>query len=503
MPGQGDHNLRMGFETAQPHVSSRFEDSSDLHLYDLGHHHRQADTAQPHHGVAFVQGLNVSQESFFLRNFLTLKAGGDHLFQQCVLVGHELMQRRVDQADDYGQAGHGFEQAIEIFTLEGQQFVQSGLALGNIITCQDHILDDGQALGFEEHVLGAAKANPLRAVRTGPAGILRVVSVGPYLQTTGWPASGEVPGAFNRGDLICPGEQFQQVDLLFQGGGNGLDLSEERFTRSPIHRNPVTLFNHQVTNLQGAGFQVDTGIRCTHHTGDTKLAGNHRSMRSSPTFGGQDTLGSQHTVDIIRFRERPDHDNVLAFFFGLSFSSIGIEISPADGCTRRSVNPAHQESAVFLGCIFGLRHKLGVKESVHLLRLYLLDGLFLGDQAFFRHLYGNSNRGFCRALAISGLEHPQFAVFNGELDILHLPVVQFQFLANIHKVSIGLREFVDHHGNIFRITDPGYHVLTLGIHQVLTPNFFLSGGGVAGEGYAGTGVIHISKHHGLDIDSGT
>ena len=45
---------------------------------------------------------------------------------------------------------------------------------------QDHLLDERQSLRLEEHVLGAAQADPL-APRCGHAGHPRVVGIGPTL----------------------------------------------------------------------------------------------------------------------------------------------------------------------------------------------------------------------------------------------------------------------------------------------------------------------------------
>ena len=49
----------------------------------------------------------------------------------------------------------------------------------------------------------------------------------------------------------------------------------------------------------------------------------------------------------------------------------------------------------------------------------------------------------------------------------------------------------------------GHHVLALGVDQVLAEQGLLAGGGVAGEGHAGAGVVAgVAEHHGLDVDGG-
>ncbi len=54
-----------------------------------------------------------------------------------------------------------------------------------------------------------------------------------------------------------------------------------------------------------------------------------------------------------------------------------------------------------------------------------------------------------------------------------------------------------------RIADAGHHVLALGIQQVLAHHFLLAGGGVAGKGHTGAGVIaHVPEDHRHDIDGG-
>ena len=74
----------------------------------------------------------------------------------------ELVQRRVEQADRHRQALHRLEQALEVALLERQQLLE---ALAPLLgrrgqDHRDHLL---VALVAEEHVLGAAQADPLGA----------------------------------------------------------------------------------------------------------------------------------------------------------------------------------------------------------------------------------------------------------------------------------------------------------------------------------------------------
>ena len=59
-----------------------------------------------------------------------------------------------------------------------------------------------------------------------------------------------------------------------------------------FERKQIAFLDNDPVRFHLAFFQVDTNYRRTNHAGNTKLAGNHRSVGSSPTFAGQNTLGS-------------------------------------------------------------------------------------------------------------------------------------------------------------------------------------------------------------------
>ena len=99
-------------------------------------------------------------------------------------LGQELVQRRVDEADDHRQAVHGAEEAREVIGLEALELAEGGierldrlallrraLVIGpglrgrGRMGIEDHSPDGRQAILLEEHVLGPAEADPLRAER--------------------------------------------------------------------------------------------------------------------------------------------------------------------------------------------------------------------------------------------------------------------------------------------------------------------------------------------------
>ena len=52
-------------------------------------------------------------------------------------------------------------------------------------------------------------------------------------------------------------------------------------------------------------------------------------------------------------------------------------------------------------------------------------GLFV-DQPFLHHVHGDLHRGGGGPLAVAGLEHVQLALFDRELEILHVLVSRFR-----------------------------------------------------------------------------
>ena len=94
-------------------------------------------------------------------------------------VGQELVQRRVEQPDGDRQAVHRLEDADEVLALQRQQLRQFGLAGSSSVSARISRSTSCAALA-EEHVLGAAQADALRAEPAGPRGVLGVVGVGPH-----------------------------------------------------------------------------------------------------------------------------------------------------------------------------------------------------------------------------------------------------------------------------------------------------------------------------------
>ena len=94
------------------------------------------------------------------------------------------MQRRVDEANYNRQAIHFPEKAAEVLALVRQKSVQ-GLALLGQNVCHDKLLDQGETLGIEKHVLGPAKSDALCAEFPRTLRVVGIVGVGPHLEPGG------------------------------------------------------------------------------------------------------------------------------------------------------------------------------------------------------------------------------------------------------------------------------------------------------------------------------
>ena len=209
MADQRDHDLRLELDALLRDVRRGLEDRPRLHDVDLGEEQSQAAAAQAKHRVRLAHRRDgLEQLALLLQLFLVLAGVFEsrHLDEQLLVARQELVQRRIDQADDDRVAvaslgvAHGAEDALEVAALEWQQLIERLLAFREVRR-EDHALDDRQALLLHEHVLGAAEADALRAEGDGALRVARVVRVGPDAE---------------RARLVGPAEQRPQVVLFLE-----------------------------------------------------------------------------------------------------------------------------------------------------------------------------------------------------------------------------------------------------------------------------------------------
>ena len=109
----------------------------------------------------------------------------------------------------------------------------------------------------------------------------------------------------------------------------------------------------------------------------------------------------------------------------------------------------------------------------------LRDRLIAVDQALVRHVDRDLERGVRGALAAAGLQDPEPAVLDGELDVLHVAVVRLEPIEHggelgerlghhlFHRRQAAAGRLLHGDGERLRRADAGDHVLALGIDQEL------------------------------------
>ncbi len=156
-----------------------------------------------------------------------------------------------------------------------------------------------------------------------------------------------------------------------------------------------------------------------------------------------------------------------------------------------------------------------VQQLVERARLDPRHRLVAADQLLVGELDRDAERSLCSALAVPRLQHPELALLDGELHVLHVAVVLLQHAVNANELLERGRHCVFHRrlvgagllprdlGDLLRRADAGDDVLALGVDQEFAIQPLLAGRRIAREGDARRrGVAHVAEHHGLHVDRG-
>ena len=143
-----------------------------LHDGDLGIGDGKAAAAVTHHGVELVE---IGDDLLDLRDRLSLCLC--ERFDVCLVRGNELMERGIEEADGDGIAAERFEEAFKVSLLHGLDLGERSFALLDRLGA-DHLAEGLDAAFAEEHVLGTAEADALRAERSRLLCILGRIGIG-------------------------------------------------------------------------------------------------------------------------------------------------------------------------------------------------------------------------------------------------------------------------------------------------------------------------------------
>ena len=191
--GERDHDLDDRSAAGEDAFGRRLHEGSHLHRVETRLHDAEAHAAGAEHGVELVPRARCCEERLLVcgqsdRGFLDL---------ELVDSGQELVKRWVEEAHGDRKSVHCLEDLDEVGLLDDPQLFEGlGLVLAGL--GEDHPPHHRKAVLAEEHVLGAAKADALRAELSG---IRRVGAV------VGVCTNGELPLA----DLVGPPEDHVEL----------------------------------------------------------------------------------------------------------------------------------------------------------------------------------------------------------------------------------------------------------------------------------------------------
>ena len=413
---QRDHHLEVGrHPRALAHGLGRGEDRIGLHPVDLGVEDPEAHPARAEHRVDLLERLDALPRALEHRQVIrALSARPLDVLLDLRLVRQELVQRRIEQADGHRKAGHRVEEPFEVGLLQRPQDLQAALATLAVLG-QDHVGHQRLTLA-EEHVLRPAQPDALRAEGPRLLGVLGRVGVGPHAHQP-------------RG--VGPLQHAQEVR-----GHLGLDdrhLLDGDRARGAVDGQVIALAQHGLPHPDLTRGHVDLQRRGACHGRSPHPAGDERRVGGLAALGGQDPLGGVEARHVLSLGERPHEDDLTPFRSG-GAGVVGGEHDGALGGPRRGGDPLGEHHVVrrrvegrvqqrvqALG-VDGQQRRSGVQEP-------------LGHR-----VDREAHRGLRRALGVPGLQQVQPSVLDGELRVLHVPVVLLQAPQDGHQLGVDLRQ---------------------------------------------------------------
>ncbi len=156
------------------------------------------------------------------------------------------------------------------------------------------------------------------------------------------------------------------------------------------------------------------------------------------------------------------------------------------------------------GLLLGRRVEDRLKKLVQVVRrdAASLQRLLRRDQTLVHEIDGDPDGGEAGSLGVAGLEHPDLALLDRELDVLHFLVVLLELLAR--SASSCLYAFghvlAERLFDSLRRADAGDDVFALGVDEVVAVEHRLADGAVAGQADAGRAIVaQVAEDHRLHV----
>ena len=109
-----------------------------------------------------------------------------------------------------------------------------------------------------------------------------------------------------------------------------------------------------------------------------------------------------------------------------------------------------------------------MEQFIELGRGHADDGHFLCDEFLFEHVDGHADCGRAVAFSDAALEHEERALFDGELDVLHVAVVFFEAFLDIEEFLVDLRHGLFERDVVFVVLAPGVSLIGAGVRMPAT-----------------------------------
>ena len=447
-----------------------------LHNCDLRIGYGQTASSVTHHRVELVETGNDG---------LDLLNGLAHLLCKRLdlrLRGrNELMKRRIQETDGNRVAFHRLEELSEVILLIRLDLLECLLTLFNCIGA-DHLTECFDSLRIEEHVLCTTETDTLCTKLTCLCSIVRCIRVSSYAELS---------------ILVRPAHDTTEV-----AGNLSIycsDLTLVDVTGSTIDGDEITLLDGLSAECELLVLLIHHDITAAGYAALTHTTGNNGCMAGHTATNGQDTLGRLHTCDILWGSLETNKDDLLA----TCVPRLCILCSE-DNLTTCSSRGSTEALTHRNRCLQRILIELRVKECIEVTRIDHRNGFLLASHALIYEVAGDLQRSLCGSLTISGLQHVQLTVLNGELHILHISIMLLEGLAYLRELCECLRELLLHLLDVHRCTNTCYDVLALCVRKELTEEALCTGSRISREGYTGTTVItHVTECHGLYVYSGT
>ena len=411
-----------------------------------------------------------------------------------VVVRQELVERRIEQADGRGQALERFEDADEVLALVGEELGQGSLAVFFFLR-EDHFADGVDAVAFEEHVLGAAQTDSDGAEGDSVGRLLGRVGIGanPEARGLGAPAH-ELLEAFV--NFALRGAQRFLDEHLDDFRRGGLDLTVVDLAGCSIDGEVISLVVGVIADFERFVVVVDVQGTGAAHANLAHLTGHQGGVRTDAAARGEDAFGRDHAAQVFRRSLDAHEENFFAFVRGFD-ATFGVEVDFAGGRAGTGGEPFGND----LGRFDRVAVEDGREDLVELLGRHAVHGGFPVDEFFLHHVAGDLHRGEAGAFAVAGLQHEEFAVLDGELEVLHVFEVLLEGLLDFEEFAVGRRKLFFHADDGFRRAHAGNNVFALRVDQELAVEDLGAAGRVAREGDAGTaGLTHVAENHALHVD---